>query len=74
MALNVGGAVFGLAVLTVIDNSVTSNHGGQDLVAARIQGYKASFYGAVAWAVFAILISIWVVLKDIGNKRTAKII
>lgn len=72
MALNVGGAVFGLAVLTVIDNSVTSNHGGQDLVAARIQGYKASFYGAVAWAVFAILISIWIVLKEYRKQKTGK--
>lgn len=72
MALNVGGAVFGLVVLTVIANSVTANHGGQDLTDARVYGYKASFYGAVAWAVIAVLISILVVFKDSRKARKAK--
>ncbi|KAH9859280.1 hypothetical protein J1614_012194 [Plenodomus biglobosus] len=39
MSLNVGGAVFGMAVLTVIANSVTDNNGGQGLYQACLRGY-----------------------------------
>lgn len=63
MSLNVGGAVFGVAVLTVIANSVTNENGGQDLLQARLRGYQASYYGAIAWAMLATIISSYMVLS-----------
>lgn len=68
MSLNVGGAVFGVAVLTLIANSVTSSNGGQDSLNARMRGYQASYYGAIAWAVLATLISTYVVFS--GYKKS----
>jgi len=63
MSLNVGGAVFGMAVLTVIANSVTNRNGGQDLLQARLHGYQAAYYGAIAWAVLATMISSYMVFS-----------
>ncbi|KAH8200510.1 hypothetical protein TruAng_005340 [Truncatella angustata] len=72
MSLNIGGAVFGVAVLTVIANSVTSNNGGQDSLAARLRGYQASYYGAIAWAVLATLISIYVVISGYRKSKQSE--
>ncbi|KAH9868109.1 hypothetical protein J1614_007181 [Plenodomus biglobosus] len=69
MSLNVGGAVFGMAVLTVIANSVTDNNGGQGLYQARLRGYQAAYYGAIAWAVLATLISSYMVF---GHYKKSK--
>jgi len=69
MSLNVGGAVFGVAVLTVIANSVTNDNGGQKLLQARVRGYKASYYGAIAWAVLAALISTYMVLNNYKKSK-----
>jgi len=68
MSLNVGGAVFGVAVLTVVANSVTDNNGGQGLLAARLRGYQASYYGAIAWAVLATMISSYLVFNHYNKK------
>ncbi|KAG8156743.1 hypothetical protein KVR01_013348 [Diaporthe batatas] len=68
MSLNVGGAVFGVAVLTVVANSVTDNTGGQGLLAARLRGYQASYYGAIAWAVLATVISSYMAFSHYNKK------
>lgn len=72
MSLNVGGAVFGVAVLTVIDNSVESQHGGQGSAPARLKGYRAAYYGAIALAVLATLLSFSVV-KDVGQPERTRV-
>jgi hypothetical protein len=69
MSLNVGGAVLGFAVLTVIANSVANNNGGQNLLHARMRGYKAAYYGAIAWAVLATLISSYMGFKQYKNSK-----
>jgi hypothetical protein len=63
MCLNVGGAVLGVAVLTVIADSVTVQHGGSLVVEARLRGYQAAYYGAVAWAAIGTVISLYSVAK-----------
>lgn len=69
MALNVGGAVLGVAVLTVISNSVAFQHGGSTLVEARLRGYQAAYYGAVAWAALGTLVSIYSVVIHYMSER-----
>ncbi|KAF2971663.1 hypothetical protein GQX73_g1883 [Xylaria multiplex] len=69
MALNVGGAVLGVAVLTVISNSVADQHGGSLLVEARLRGYQAAYYGAVAWAALGTLVSIYSVVSHYRSDR-----
>jgi hypothetical protein len=69
MSLNVGGAVFGFAVLTVIANSVANNNGGQNLLHSRMRGYQAAYYGAIAWAVLATLISSYMVFRQYKKSK-----
>ncbi|KAI1348882.1 aminotriazole resistance protein [Xylaria sp. FL0043] len=69
MALNVGGAVLGVAVLTVISNSVALQHGGSTLVEARLRGYQAAYYGAVAWAALGTIVSIYSVVTHYKTER-----
>lgn len=61
--------MFGVAVLTVVANSVTDNNGGQDLLPARLRGYQASYYGAIAWAALATLISSYLVFSHYHNSN-----
>jgi hypothetical protein len=72
MSLNVGGAVFGMAVLTVIANSVINKNGGQVLLQARLRGYQASYYGAIAWAVLATMISSYMVLSHFKKSKQSE--
>lgn len=79
MCLNVGGAVLGVAVLTVIDNSVTANHGGQGDAQARPDGYRAGYYGALFMCGLATILSVLTIRpnKDaadaaVEEKPTAK--
>ncbi|KAF4622658.1 hypothetical protein G7Y89_g14368 [Cudoniella acicularis] len=58
MSLNVGGAVLGLAILTVINDSVASKNGGGEFQSAKVNGYRAAFYGAIGWAVIGLGLSI----------------
>ena len=51
MFINVGGAVLGLAVLTVIRDSVTANHGGEGKPSALLAGFRAGYYGSMAMCV-----------------------
>ncbi|TGJ85542.1 hypothetical protein E0Z10_g3219 [Xylaria hypoxylon] len=69
MALNVGGAVLGVAVLTVISNSVADQHGGTLLVEARLRGYQAAYYGAVTWAALGTLVSLYSVITHYKRDR-----
>lgn len=59
MFLNVGGAVLGVAVLTVINDSVTSNNGGKGNSDAALDGYRAGYYGAIAMAAIGLICSIF---------------
>ncbi|RAH71909.1 MFS transporter [Aspergillus aculeatinus CBS 121060] len=59
MFLNVGGAVLGVAVLTVISNSVTANHGGVENPRAALDGYRAGYYGAIAMATLGVVLSLF---------------
>ena len=63
MSLQVGGAVLGVAVLTVIDKSVQSMKGGQGSASARRKGYQAAYYGAVALSGLAALLSFFTAAK-----------
>ena len=58
MFLNVGGALLGVAFLTVIDNSVVLVHGGDQQASARFAGYKSAYYGAVALCGFGMVLSL----------------
>lgn len=51
MFLNIGGAVLGVAVLTVLSDSVTSNNGGKGRLSALLDGYRAGYYGTIAMTV-----------------------
>ncbi|KAI0397032.1 aminotriazole resistance protein [Xylariaceae sp. FL0594] len=59
MFLNVGGAVLGVAVLTVINDSVTSNNGGKWNPKATLDGYRAGYYGAIAMAAIGLICSVF---------------
>ncbi|RAH48785.1 MFS general substrate transporter [Aspergillus brunneoviolaceus CBS 621.78] len=59
MFLNVGGAVLGVAVLTVISNSVTANHGGEENPRAALNGYRAGHYAAIAMAALRVVLSLF---------------
>ncbi|KAM4066490.1 major facilitator superfamily protein [Hirsutella rhossiliensis] len=59
MFLNVGGAVLGVAVLTVISDSVTSNRGGKQDPGALLDGYRAGYYGAIAMAALGLVLGVF---------------
>lgn len=59
MFLNVGGAVLGVAVLTVISNSVALNHGGKSNPDANLEGYRAGYYGALAMVAIGFVLSLF---------------
>ncbi|KAI3327458.1 aminotriazole resistance protein [Ustulina deusta] len=72
MFLNVGGAVLGVAVLTVINDSVTSNNGGKGSPDATLDGYRAGYYGAIAMAAIGLICSIFFTQpkKDEGKSQS----
>ncbi|KAI0544202.1 aminotriazole resistance protein [Xylaria curta] len=59
MFLNVGGAVLGVALLTVINDSVASSHGGKDVPSAVLAGFRAGYYGAIAMTIIGFVCSIF---------------
>ncbi|KYK57277.1 aminotriazole resistance protein [Drechmeria coniospora] len=59
MFLNVGGAVLGVALLTVISDSVTSKAGGKKDSNALLEGYRAGYYGAIAMTVIGFILAIF---------------
>lgn len=61
MSLQIGGAVFGFAVLTAIYNGVVNLHGGPNNAHARLLGYRAAFYGAIGLAVFGAVLSFYAI-------------
>ena len=74
MSLNVGGAVLGVAVLTVIANSVTSDQGGPNQDLARLRGYRAAYYGTVALGVLGTILSLvamrlWSSRPNVANEQ-----
>lgn len=64
MFINVGGAVLGLAVLTVIRDSVTANHGGEGKPSALLAGFRAGYYGSMAMCVLGFALSVWFFLSQ----------
>ena len=68
MSLQVGGAVLGVAVLTVIDNSVESMKGGPSSASARLKGYQAAYYGAIAFSGLGALLSLFTPMKVAPSK------
>jgi len=64
MFLNVGGAVLGVAVLTVISDSVASNHGGKSNPEANLEGYRAGYYGALAMIAIGFILSLFFSQKE----------
>ena len=64
MFLNVGGAVLGVAVLTVISDSVASNHGGKSNPEANLEGYRAGYYGALAMIAIGFILSLFFSRKE----------
>lgn len=69
MFLNVGGAVLGVAVLTVISDSVTLNYGGKSNPVANLEGYRAGYYGALAMIAIGFILSIFFYQKEQQEDR-----
>lgn len=59
MFLNVGGAVLGVAVLTVISDSVAWKNGGKSNPQANLEGYRAGYYAAIAMIAIGFILSIF---------------
>ena len=59
MCLNVGGAVLGVAVVTVVANSVTDGKGGVGKAGARLKGYRAGYWACVGMCGVAGMVSVW---------------
>ncbi|RAL09633.1 MFS transporter [Aspergillus homomorphus CBS 101889] len=57
MFLNVGGATLGVAVLTVISDSVATKYGGKNDTQALLEGYRAGYYGAIAMIAIGFVVS-----------------
>src|SRR5881628_1949290 len=57
MFLNVGGAVLGVAFITLISDSVSLNHGSG--AQARLDGYRAGFYYALGLSALATIPSVF---------------
>ncbi|KJZ80420.1 hypothetical protein HIM_00270 [Hirsutella minnesotensis 3608] len=70
MFLNVGGAVLGVAVLTVISDSVTSNNGGKQDSKALLEGYRAGYYGAIAMAAIGFVLAVFFKSKKSDGKAS----
>ena len=64
MFINVGGAVLGLAVLTVIRDSVTANEGGDEKASALLAGFRAGYYASMAMCVLGFALSVWFFLSQ----------
>lgn len=69
MFLNVGGAVLGVAVLTVISDSVALNHGGKSNPDANLDGYRAGYYGALAMIAIGFILSLFFYQKEQQEER-----
>lgn len=69
MFLNVGGAVLGVAVLTVISDSVALNHGGKSSPDANLDGYRAGYYGALAMIAIGFILSLFFYQKEQQEER-----
>ncbi|KAF7554781.1 hypothetical protein G7Z17_g2661 [Cylindrodendrum hubeiense] len=65
MFLNVGGAVLGVAVLTVITDAVTSNKGGKQDPDALLEGYRAGYYGAIAMSAIGFILAFFFPAKKV---------
>lgn len=57
MFLNVGGAVLGVAILTVISDSVASDKGGKSNPQANLEGYRAGYYASIAMFAIVFILS-----------------
>ncbi|KAI0190563.1 aminotriazole resistance protein [Astrocystis sublimbata] len=73
MFLNVGGAVLGVAVLTVINDSVVSNNGGKGDPNAILAGFRAGYYGAIAMSALGLLSSIFFTIPKTDIKVEVKV-
>ncbi|PMB69713.1 hypothetical protein BM221_004360 [Beauveria bassiana] len=69
MFLNIGGAVLGVAVLTVISDSVTSNQRDKDRPSARLDGYRAGYYGTIAMAVIGLVASFFFYDESVSEEE-----
>ncbi|RAK77419.1 uncharacterized protein BO72DRAFT_496088 [Aspergillus fijiensis CBS 313.89] len=69
MFLDVGGAVLRVAVLTVISNSVTADHGGVENPRAALDGYQAGYYAAIAMAALGVVLSLFFRLPCLDGEK-----
>ncbi|KIL88594.1 hypothetical protein FAVG1_07839 [Fusarium avenaceum] len=67
MFLNVGGAVLGVALLTLVSNTVTSSKGGESSSSARLDGYRAGYYTCVGMSALGFAMS-----AGFGGKKAEK--
>ncbi|WZH48359.1 aminotriazole resistance protein [Fusarium acuminatum] len=67
MFLNVGGAVLGVALLTLVSNTVTSSNGGESSSSARLDGYRAGYYTCVGMSALGFAMS-----AGFGGKKAEK--
>lgn len=58
MFLNVGGAVLGVALLTLVSDTVAFNKGGESSSSARLDGYRAGYYTCIGMCALGFVISI----------------
>ncbi|EWY84485.1 hypothetical protein FOYG_11934 [Fusarium oxysporum NRRL 32931] len=57
MFLNVGGAVLGVALLTLVSDTVASNKGGESSSSARLDGYRAGYYTCIGMSALGFVLS-----------------
>ncbi|TGJ79879.1 hypothetical protein E0Z10_g8897 [Xylaria hypoxylon] len=59
MFLNIGGAVLGVAIITLTSNSVALNNGSHNRAAALLDGYRAGYYYALGLSGLATILSVF---------------
>ncbi|KAI1261345.1 aminotriazole resistance protein [Xylariaceae sp. FL1019] len=59
MFLNIGGAVLGVGLITLVADAVTQNNGPRDSPSALLAGYRAGYYYALGLSVLATIPSVF---------------
>lgn len=68
MCLNIGGAVLGIALSTLVFDSVASKRGGNN-PHARLDGYRAGYYLCLGFCGLAMLLSFFMISLTVQSSR-----
>jgi MFS family permease len=61
------GQALGLAIIAVVTNTVTQNHGEKDTTQGLLEGYRAGFWVAFGWMILTAFVSAF------GLRRVGKV-